>query len=79
MNANEAVLPRKCTYCRDGMYRLDSGREISCPYCRRYDICGVVSESGPNGEPLACGHKWGHSGPHAWSSLPTFTWGGSSR
>lgn len=35
-------------------------------------ICGVVSQSGPNGEPLACGYVLGHDGPHAWSTLPTF-------
>jgi hypothetical protein len=36
-------------------------------------ICGVVSLSGPNQEPLACGYKAGHDGPHAWSTLPTFS------
>jgi hypothetical protein len=35
-------------------------------------ICGIVSESGPNREPLACGYKKGHVGAHAWYSLPTF-------
>jgi hypothetical protein len=38
-------------------------------------ICGVVSASGPNLEPLACGLKKGHDGPHSWASLPTFTAG----
>lgn len=35
--------------------------------------CGVVSESGPNGEPLGCGYPFNHEGPHAWASLPTWT------
>ena len=39
----------------------------------RYAICGIVSESGPNGEPLACGYKHGHKGNHAWATLPTWT------
>jgi hypothetical protein len=40
-------------------------------------ICGVVSLSGPNGEPLACGWKAGHlpGKPHSWSSLPTWAEG----
>jgi hypothetical protein len=37
--------------------------------------CGVVSQSGPNGEPLGCGFAFGHDGPHAWASLPTFVGG----
>jgi hypothetical protein len=36
-------------------------------------ICGVVCECGPNGEPLACGFKPDHTGKHAWATLPT--WG----
>ena len=40
-------------------------------------ICGVTSLSGPNGEPLGCGWKAGHSGPHSWSTLPTFVRDGS--
>lgn len=39
-------------------------------------ICGVVSNSGPNQEPLACGYAAGHLEqgiPHSWSTLPTFT------
>lgn len=35
-------------------------------------ICGVVSECGPNLEPLACGYPKGHDGAHAWATLPTF-------
>ena len=35
-------------------------------------ICGVVCNCGPNLEPLACGYRQGHGGPHAWSTLPTF-------
>ena len=35
-------------------------------------FCGVVSASGPNGEPLACGYEPGHDGPHSWASQPTF-------
>lgn len=36
-------------------------------------ICGILSNSGPNGEPLACGYTPGHDGPHSWGTLPT--WG----
>lgn len=35
-------------------------------------ICGVISASGRCYEPLACGFEPDHSGPHAWSTLPTF-------
>ena len=37
-------------------------------------ICGMVSNSGPNGEPLACAYR-PHDGeqPHSWATLPTFT------
>jgi hypothetical protein len=35
-------------------------------------ICGIVCAAGRKGEPLACGHKKGHRGKHAWASLPTF-------
>ena len=35
-------------------------------------ICGVVSDSGTNGEPLACAFPKGHSSNHAWATLPTF-------
>jgi hypothetical protein len=35
-------------------------------------ICAILSNSGPNGEPLACGYAPGHDGPHSWSTLPTF-------
>lgn len=34
-------------------------------------ICGVVSNSGPNGEPLACGYRALHQGDHAWATLPS--------
>jgi hypothetical protein len=36
-------------------------------------ICSVVSNSGPDGEPLACGFPEGHDGAHSWATLPTFT------
>lgn len=36
------------------------------------EICGVVSFSGPRGEPLACGFVPGHEGDHAWASQPTW-------
>lgn len=39
--------------------------------------CGLVSNSGPNGEPLGCGYQNHHSGPHSWATLPTFTQGRS--
>lgn len=35
-------------------------------------ICGVVSFSGPIGEPLACGFVPDHEGDHAWASQPTW-------
>lgn len=38
----------------------------------RLSICSVVSHSGPNGEPLACGYSPRHEGPHSWATLPTF-------
>jgi hypothetical protein len=40
--------------------------------CPTPAICGVVSHSGAKGEPLACGFPFGHSGAHAWATLPTF-------
>lgn len=36
-----------------------------------YAVCGIVSNSGPDGEPLGCGYPAGHEGDHAWASLPT--------
>lgn len=36
------------------------------------EICAVVSNSGPLGEPLGCGYLPGHAGNHSWSTLPTF-------
>ncbi len=39
---------------------------------RERNICGVVSHSGPNGEPLACGYPADHEGTHSWADLPTF-------
>lgn len=41
-----------------------------------YAICGVSSNSGRFGEPIACGHKRDHTGAHAWASLPSFGSGG---
>jgi hypothetical protein len=38
----------------------------------KIELCGITSNSGPNGEPLACGYVAGHEGAHAWSTLPTF-------
>jgi hypothetical protein len=35
-------------------------------------ICGIISNSGPNGEPLACGFMPDHPGNHSWAALPTF-------
>lgn len=35
-------------------------------------MCGIVSMSGPNREPLACAYPPGHEGDHSWSTLPTF-------
>lgn len=36
------------------------------------EICGVVSNSGRNFEPLACAFAPHHDGGHSWSTLPTF-------
>lgn len=49
-----------------------------CPKCSvealaPKPICGVISNSGPNGEPLACGYLRPHDGEHSWATLPTFT------
>jgi hypothetical protein len=38
-------------------------------------ICGCMSLSGPNREPLACGYEIGHEGDHSWATLPTFVRG----
>ncbi len=38
-------------------------------------ICGVMSNSGPNGEPLACAYQPGHQTDHSWATLPTFVEG----
>lgn len=38
-------------------------------------ICGIISHSGPNGEPLACAYLEGHAGAHSWATLPTFVAG----
>jgi hypothetical protein len=35
-------------------------------------LCGVVSNSGRLGEPLACAWEPDHNGPHSWATLPTF-------
>lgn len=35
-------------------------------------ICGASGAYGAYGEPLACAHRRGHHGDHAWASLPTF-------
>lgn len=35
-------------------------------------MCGIVSMSGPNGEPLACAYPPNHDGDHSWATLPTF-------
>lgn len=39
--------------------------------CQR-PMCAVTSLSGALGEPLGCGFKQDHAGPHSWASLPTF-------
>jgi hypothetical protein len=38
----------------------------------RDPLCGVASNSGPNGEPLACAYPNGHDGLHSWATLPTY-------
>jgi hypothetical protein len=35
-------------------------------------MCGIISHSGPHGEPLACGYQLYHDGAHSWATLPTF-------
>ena len=35
-------------------------------------LCGIISMSGPNREPLACAYQPGHDGAHSWATLPTF-------
>lgn len=35
-------------------------------------ICGVAHAGGRNGELLACGMPMGHTGEHAWTTLPSF-------
>lgn len=35
-------------------------------------MCGLSGDYGALMEPLACGYPKGHSGDHAWASLPTF-------
>jgi len=35
-------------------------------------MCGCVSMSGPNREPLACVYPPCHDGDHSWATLPTF-------
>lgn len=40
-----------------------------------HTICGVVSASGANGEPLACGWPKGHESDHSWATLPTYLQG----
>lgn len=36
------------------------------------NICGVISNSGINGAPLACAFSPEHAGVHSWATLPTF-------
>lgn len=38
----------------------------------KHPICGVISHSGPNREPLACAYAPDHDGAHSWATLPTF-------
>jgi hypothetical protein len=58
----------------------------TCPLCSRRGvpitrdgaikmerICGVISNSGPNGEPLACAYPPHADGEHSWATLPTFS------
>lgn len=35
-------------------------------------ICGIISLSGINMKPIACGFEPGHEGAHSWATLPTF-------
>src|SRR5215510_520663 len=36
------------------------------------EICGVICNCGPNGEPIACGFLPDHEGAHSWATLLTF-------
>lgn len=38
----------------------------------RKEICGIICNCGPNGEPLACGYKHDREGNHSWATLPTW-------
>lgn len=51
---------------------LVSPDELMKPPAHVAKICGIVSNSGPNGEPLACGYAAGHKDNHAWADLPTY-------
>ena len=50
----------------ESKYGITQGRRVS-----PHDLCCVVSNSGPNGEPLACAYAPGHQGIHSWGTLPT--------
>ena len=56
-----------------GLRRLGDVALSGADETRASGLCAVVSASGPNGEPLACGYEPDHDGPHSWASLPTFT------
>ncbi len=52
--------------------RADEPRCALCGKAVHPAICMVVSYSGPNGEPLACGYPPHHEGVHSWATLPTW-------
>lgn len=49
-----------------------SGERIERVRGNQQPMCAITSLSGALGEPLGCGFKQGHEGPHSWASLPTF-------
>lgn len=55
--------PAICSQCA-----LEYARKMLSPQA----ICGIVSNSGPYQEPLACGYPPGHEGHHSWATLPTW-------
>jgi hypothetical protein len=65
-------------YAHDGKpehtWRLDTSASVAKidAALKAPNICGVMSASGPEGEPLACAFEAGHDGGHSWASLPTF-------
>lgn len=60
---------------------LRESHDVAWRFLRHFswklDMCGVVCNVGPNGEPVACAYKSNHAGNHSWASIPTFASGTS--